>query len=134
MAKTHCNSKTHFETEPLPECWVNKNPTRVESPDEHGCFGSDSQGFASNTLEWFAFYDKEDTKGGQPTNAALRAQCTFPKLSEKLGKKPAGLAMRGKYQGYGYNPQPTASKRDVVLEFVFQAETWELDPVSHALL
>jgi hypothetical protein len=128
----HSNSKAHTEREPLStEVWVNHMTTLVEEPDSDGDFGhEDATKHYSNTLEWTRFYNKEAKLSGAFTREAVRATATFPKLSEGLGKKPAGIAHVGPLTGRGNNPQPTATMIRDIKEFVFDLDSWLLHEVS----
>jgi hypothetical protein len=128
----HSNSKAHTEREPLhSDVWVNQMTTLIEEPDSDGDFGSgDPSKYYVNTLDWIRYYDKDATSCGALTREALRANATFPKLSEGLGKKPAGIAHVGALAGRGNNPQPTARMLDDLKEFIYDADSWILDEVS----
>jgi hypothetical protein len=128
----HSNSKAHTEREPLDaDIWCNYMTTLVEEPDSDGDYGSgDQTKIYSNTLEWHRYYDKDTLESGALTREALRANATFPKVSEGLGKKPAGIAHVGALAGRGNNPQPTAGMLKDLKEFIYDADTWNLDEVS----
>jgi hypothetical protein len=128
----HSNSKAHTEREPLDEAvWVNQMTIHYEEPDSDGDFGSGDQSkHYVNSLDWVKYYDKDASAHGALTREALRANATFPKLSEGLGKKPAGIAHVGALAGRGNNPQPTARMLEDLKDFIYDADSWILDEVS----
>jgi hypothetical protein len=129
--QAHCNAKDHFETEPLPAEWLNKNPTGIHPRKSDGNFEDVEEGeHYADTWNWADYYDKAVRVNGQPTDTALRASVTFAKFTENLGKKPCGIARTGKFQGFGYDPKPTVAMEAKLLSFIFNAENWCLHPVS----
>jgi hypothetical protein len=132
--RAHCNAKDHFETEPLSEDWVHKNPTRIHPRKSDGTLEDvDAAEHYADTWKWGEYYDKAVLVEGQPTDTAIRAMVTFAKATENLGKKPCGIARTGKFVGFGYDPKPAAAMEAQLITFIFNAENWTLHPVSSPL-